>query len=206
MLVLSQSFGRDNTYDRTVGAFRAMSNLALFLDRDGVINHDFGYVHKREDFYFIDGIFDVARYAYQQNYKLVIITNQAGIARGYYTEEQFQQLSDWMCQQFLAVGAPIERVYFSPYHPSAGKGDYLKDHLSRKPHPGMIRQAENELAIDLRRSVLIGDKVSDIKAGNAAGVGTNLLFAAERPDKSSELNYALITSLIDARHYLKGGM
>jgi len=183
-----------------------MPYSAVFLDRDGVINHNHGYVHKREDFDFIDGIFDVARHAYEQNYTLVVITNQAGIARGYYTEEQFHQLTDWMCEQFSAAGAPIERVYFSPYHPTAGLGHYLKDDDSRKPHPGMILQAQKDLSIDLSRSVLIGDKASDIQAGTAAGVGTNLLFAAERPNELGDLNYELIATLREAIPYLQRGV
>lgn len=180
-----------------------MTYSAVFLDRDGVINHDHGYVHKRENFDFIDGIFDLARHAHEQRYKLVIVTNQAGIARGYYTEEQFNQLTDWMCQQFSAAGAPIERVYFSPFHPTEGRGKYLKDDFSRKPHPGMILEAKNDLSIDLTRSVLIGEKVSDIQAGNAAGVGTNLLFSAERPNEQGGLNYELIATLREAIRYLQ---
>lgn len=183
-----------------------MSFPAMFLDRDGVININHGYVHKREDFDFIDGIFDVARHAYEQSYKLVVITNQAGIARGYYTEEQFHQLSDWMCQQFSAAGAQIERVYYSPYHPTAGLGRYLKDDVSRKPHPGMILQAQKDLSIDLSNSVLIGDKVSDIQAGTAAGVGTNLLYAAERPNELHGLGYELVANLRDAIPYLQRGV
>jgi D-glycero-D-manno-heptose 1,7-bisphosphate phosphatase len=183
-----------------------MPYSAVFLDRDGVINHNHGYVHKQKDFDFIDGIFDVARHAHEQNYKLVVITNQAGIARGYYTEEQFHQLTDWMCQQFSAAGAPIERVYFSPYHPTAGLGRYLKDDFSRKPHPGMILQAQKDLSIDLNRSVLIGDKFSDIQAGTAAGVGTNLLFAAERTNELGGLNYERIETLREAIPYLQRGV
>ena len=183
-----------------------MPYSAVFLDRDGVINHNHGYVHKREDFDFIEGIFDVARHAYQQNYKLVVITNQAGIGRGYYTEEQFHRLTDWMCQQFSDAGAPINKVYFSPYHPTAGLGHYLKDDVSRKPYPGMILQAQKDLSIDLSRSVLIGDKVSDIQAGTMAGVGTNLLFAAEHPNELGGLNCELIATLCEAIPYLHGGV
>jgi D-glycero-D-manno-heptose 1,7-bisphosphate phosphatase len=176
------------------------------LDRDGVINYDYGYVHKLEDFDFIDGIFDVAQCAHEHKYKLVVITNQAGIARGYYTEEQFHQLTNWMCQRFSDAGAPIDKVYFSPYHPTAGLGRYLKDDFSRKPHPGMILQAQRDLTTDLSRSVLIGDKVSDILAGTAAGVGTNLLFAAERPKELGGLNYELMTTLREALPYLRRGV
>lgn len=180
-----------------------MSFRALFLDRDGVINQNHGYVHKREDFDFIECIFDVGRHAHAHNYKLVVITNQAGIGRGYYSENQFHQLTDWMCQQFSSVGAPITRVYFSPYHPTAGLGRYRKDDYSRKPHPGMILQAQEDLSLDLKRSVLIGDKVSDIQAGVAAGVGTILLFASERPIELGDVHYEVISTLNEAIAYLQ---
>jgi D-glycero-D-manno-heptose 1,7-bisphosphate phosphatase len=183
-----------------------MRDSAIFFDRDGVINYDHGYVYKREDFDFIEGIFDVARHAHKLNYKLVVITNQAGIARGYYTEEQFHQLTAWMCQKFLVAGAPINRVYFSPYHPTAGLGRYLKDDFNRKPNPGMILQAQQELSIELSRSILIGDKMSDIQAGTSAGVGTNLLFSGECSNKLGNLKYDCITSLHEAIPYFQQGL
>lgn len=183
-----------------------MSFPAVFLDRDGVINHNYGYVHKRENFDFIDGVFDVARCAHGQNYKLVVVTNQAGIGRGYYTEADFHYLTNWMCQQFSVAGAPISKVYFSPYHPTAGLGKYLKDDASRKPHPGMILQAQQDLGIDLGCSVLIGDKVSDIQAGNAAGVGVNLLLSARCPNELEGLNYEHIATLREALPYLYRGL
>ena len=179
-----------------------MLQSALFLDRDGVINIDHGHVHKREVFDFIDGIYDVARYAHQQGYKLVVISNQAGIGRGYYTEDDFHQLTAWMCEQFSVAGAPIERVYYSPYHPTAGIGKYLKDDFSRKPQPGMILQAQAELDLNLAGSVLIGDKASDIQAGIAAGVGRNLLFAPQRIEELDELDYEPIIKLHEALPYL----
>ena len=179
-----------------------MPHSAVFLDRDGVINHNHGYVHKIQNFDFIDGIFDVARFAHQQEYKLVVITNQAGIGRGYYTEEDFHILTYWMCDQFLAEGTKIERVYFSPYHPTAGTGKYLKDDFSRKPQPGMILQAREELDLDLASSVLIGDKVSDIQAGIAAGVGRKLLFAPQWIEKIDGIDYKTIATLHEAMPYL----
>lgn len=183
-----------------------MSFPAMFLDRDGVINHNHGYVHKREEFDFIDGIFDVARYAHAQNYKLIVVTNQAGIGRGYYTEADFHQLTNWMCQQFSGAGAPISKVYFSPYHPTAGLGKYLKDDTSRKPNPGMILQAQEDMAIDLGSSILIGDKVSDIQAGNRAGVGLNLLLSTHLPNELAGLNCELIATLREALPYLRRGL
>ena len=179
-----------------------MSEKALFLDRDGVINYDYGYVHGRENFNFIPGIFDLARNANKKKYKIVVITNQSGIARGFYSESIFLQLTDWMCQQFLEAGAPIEKVYFSPYHPTAGIGQYLKNAYCRKPNPGMILKAQEELSIDLTQSILVGDKLSDIQAGNSAGVGKNLLIGKERPDCSESLHYSLVNSLYDVMGHL----
>ncbi len=175
----------------------------LFLDRDGVINKNHGYVHKCETFDFVDGIFDLARYAISQKYIIVIVTNQAGIGRGYYTEEQFHQLTDWMCKQFSVAGAPISRVYFSPFHPTAAIGEYLKDDYSRKPHPGMILQAQKDLSIDLNCSVLIGDKVSDIQAGHSAGVGKNLLLASQHQSELDGIIYERIATLPNAFPFLK---
>ena len=171
---------------------------ALFLDRDGVININHGYVHQPENFDFIDGIFDLAREAHAQLYKLVVITNQAGIARGFYSEQQFHELTRWMCHQFFLQGAPITKVYFSPFHPTAGIGEYKKDDPSRKPHPGMILQAQRELNLDLENSILIGDMPTDIHAGVAAGVGCNYLYAEADPSELRDIAYARINRLVDA--------
>ncbi len=151
---------------------------ALFLDRDGVINVDHGYVHHPENFEFIDGVFEVAR---ARGYKLVVITNQAGIARGYYSEKQFHLLTAWMYNEFLNSGVLIDKVYFSPFHPTEGIGKYKKDDFSRKPNPGMLFQAQQELKLDLAKSILIVDKASGIHAGIATGVGLNILFAKKPP-------------------------
>ncbi len=176
---------------------------ALFLDRDGVINVDRGYVHQICDFEFIEGIFDLAREAFLQNYRLVVITNQAGIGRGFYTEAQFQSLSDWMCNCFLIEGAPIDKVYFSPYHPTEALGHYKQDHPSRKPNPGMFLQAQRELGLDLKQSVMIGDKLSDIQASSTAGIGTNLLLTGHHELSKGTCDYSEIPSLKDAIPFLR---
>ncbi len=168
---------------------------AVFLDRDGVINVNHGYVHDQENFEFIDGIFEVARAAHASGYKLVVITNQSGIGRGYYSEKQFNQLTTWMCGKFSKAGAPIEKVYFSPFHPTEGYGAYRKDDDSRKPRPGMILQAQREMNLNLESSILIGDNLSDIQAGIAAGVGQNILFVKKQPLKLSGQYYKAITNL-----------
>jgi D-glycero-D-manno-heptose 1,7-bisphosphate phosphatase len=150
---------------------------ALFLDRDGVINIDYGYVYQRENFKFIEGIFDLCRYAKQLDYLIFVVTNQAGIARDYYTEQDFWQLTQWMCEIFEAENASIDKVYFCPFYPDAEIENYRKNASCRKPEPGMILQATHEFNIDLTKSLLIGDKVSDVEAGIAARVNHNILFS-----------------------------
>lgn len=151
-----------------------MKRPALFLDRDGVINVDHGYVHAPEQFEFIDGIFEVVASANRAGYLVIVVTNQAGIGRGYYTEAAFHALTEWMKAKFAERGGTIDAVYFSPYHPEHGLGPYQKETDCRKPGPGMLLQAERDLDIDMPRSILIGDKPSDLAAGRAARVGTLL--------------------------------
>lgn len=148
-----------------------MMNKAVFLDRDGVINKDTGYVYKAEDFHFLNGIFHFCRVAQKNGYLLIVVTNQAGIARGYYTEDDFLALNRWMLERFKEEGIQIASVYYCPFHPKHGIGIYRQDSKDRKPNPGMLLKAQDQFQIDLSHSVLIGDKDSDIEAGYAAGVG-----------------------------------
>jgi D-glycero-D-manno-heptose 1,7-bisphosphate phosphatase len=166
---------------------------ALFLDRDGVINIDHAYVCKTEDFQFVDGIFDLCRHASKLGYLILVITNQAGIGRGYYTEQDFQNLTRWMCGIFKNEGVDIDKVYFCPYHPEHGVGKYKMDSPLRKPGPGMILQAEEEFNLNLAGSVLVGDMGTDIQAGIAAGVGCNLLF---RPSNAVHLENSAATAVV----------
>jgi D-glycero-D-manno-heptose 1,7-bisphosphate phosphatase len=175
---------------------------ALFLDRDGVINHDYGYVSKKKDFDFIDGIFELARSATLKSYVICVITNQAGIGRGYYSEEDFQSLTDWMCGQFKKKKSEIAKVYYSPYHPIHGIGHYKKDDYSRKPNPGMFIQAQIELGIDLSKSIFIGDKLTDMSAGIAAGIGKNILLKADDERSFKKNNYICVPSLEHSEIYL----
>ena len=154
-------------------------NKALFLDRDGVINEDKGYVYQRELFEFKQGIFDLCRAAQSLGYLLIVVTNQAGIARGYYSESDFQDLTCWMASRFAEKGVHISQVYYCPHHPVAGVGKYKCDSPDRKPNPGMLLRAESDLNLDLRSSILIGDKLSDIQAANTAGVGTVILLQSD---------------------------
>jgi D-glycero-D-manno-heptose 1,7-bisphosphate phosphatase len=147
-----------------------MKSLALFLDRDGVVNMETDYVWRVEDFNFVDDIFRLCEKFQTEGYKIFIITNQSGISRGYYSENDFLHLTDWMLARFLENGITISKVYFCPHHP-----DITGPCNCRKPNPGLIKQAEMEFDIDLSNSILIGDNISDIMAGKNAGVGLNIL-------------------------------
>jgi len=144
---------------------------ALFLDRDGVINHDSGYTAKAADFKFIDGIFDLCREAKRLGYLLIVVTNQAGIGRGYYTEDDFFTLTKWMCERFEHEHAPLTAVFHCPNHPEHGIGPYKIDSFDRKPNPGMLLRAAEIHGVDLSRSIMIGDKDSDMQAAFKAGAG-----------------------------------
>lgn len=155
-----------------------MSRPALFLDRDGVINVDHGYVHSPENFEFVDGIFELVTRANQCNWLVVVVTNQAGIGRGFYSEGDFARLTAWMKDQFVARGASIDAVYHCPFHPEHGIGEYRRESEWRKPGPGMLLQAKRDHSIEMQRSVLVGDKSSDMEAGRRAGVGVLLHLSA----------------------------
>ena len=173
-------------------------NKALFLDRDGVINEDSGYVHKPEQFRFIDGIFELCHAAQKAGYLLIVLTNQAGIARGYYTEADFHQMNDWMLAEFKKNGVNISAVYYCPFHPEHGTGEYKQDSFDRKPNPGMIFKARDKFNIDLTTSVLIGDKDSDIEAGHRAGVG-KLIFLRGKYDFTPAEDVFVHVSLLDIK-------
>lgn len=159
---------------------------ALFLDRDGVINVEKDYVHRIEDFEFVDGIFELCREAQAQGYLPVVITNQSGIGRGYYSEAEFQALTAWMNAEFARRGVRIARVYHCPYHPDQGIGDYRAESFDRKPNPGMILRAAADLELDLTRCVLVGDRLSDMQAAQSAGVGCRILFRTARSEPEAE--------------------
>lgn len=152
-----------------------MKSKALFLDRDGVINKEINYLHKIEDFIFVNGVLQLCEKYQSKGYKIVVITNQAGIARGFYTEKEYFILTNWMINEFLKKGINIDRVYHCPHHP-----EFSGTCFCRKPNPGMLKKSETELNLDLSESILIGDKLSDIEAGHKAGVGLNILI---RPNK-----------------------
>lgn len=180
-----------------------MRNKALFLDRDGVINIDHGYTHKIEDFTFTDGIFDLCKKAQRLGYIIIVITNQAGIGRGYYTEEQFHILTNWMEGQFKNRGIAITKTYFCPYHPTAGIGKYKFDSPDRKPNPGMILKACQQHSIDPGKSILIGDNISDIQAASSANIPTRILLTtSSSTPQPDNLKYMACANLKSAEKFL----
>ncbi len=142
---------------------------ALFIDRDGVINVEKNYLHKAEEFEFIDGVFDALRFSEQNGFLNIIITNQSGIGRGYYSEDDYAKLTSWMVDEFAKKSVKISKVYHCPH-------DEKSTCDCRKPKAGMIFQAQEEFDIVLKESWLIGDKESDIEAGINAGID-NLILA-----------------------------
>ncbi|WP_263367894.1 D-glycero-alpha-D-manno-heptose-1,7-bisphosphate 7-phosphatase [Edaphobacter bradus] len=146
------------------------ANRALFLDRDGVVNVEVGYLHRIEDVRFVQGIVSLCRTAMELGYRLVVVTNQAGIARGYYTEDDFLTLMEWMRAELRKHGVEFDAVYFCPFHPEHGVGEYRREHEDRKPGTGMLLRAAKEFSVDLAQSVMVGDRCSDIAAANSAGL------------------------------------
>lgn len=178
---------------------------AAFLDRDGVINVDHGYVVRREDFVLVPGVLEAARTLAGLGFQLVVVTNQSGIGRGLYTAADFDALTDWMRGVFAEAGAPLAGVYYCPHHPTDAVGPYRTACRCRKPQPGMLLDAARELRLDLARSVLFGDKPSDLQAAQAAGVpqrvllGTDGLAApgAPQPPELATARFASLRNAVD---------
>ena len=156
-------------------------NKALFLDRDGVINVEKDYLYKIEDFEFIDGIFNLCKYYADLGYIIVVVTNQSGIARKYYSDNDFAVLTNWMLKEFSDHDISIKDVYYCPHHPSI-----TGECSCRKPNPSMLLNAAKKYDIDLRNSIIIGDKERDIEAGLNAGLVETYLFDENNSVKESK--------------------
>lgn len=182
---------------------------AAFLDRDGVINLDRAYVHRWEDFEFVPGALDAMLRLANAGYRLVIVTNQSGIARGYFSEAQYFELTRRMLAAFEDRGIRVAGVYHCPHHPSGIVDQFAVGCDCRKPAPGMILRAAAEHGLSLGDSILIGDKPSDIATARAAGVARAFLVRSDNEESTVEPGDAdgLFDSLADcADQLLVGGL
>ena len=170
-----------------------MSIKTIFLDRDGVINHEVGYLHRVEDFLFIDGVFESCLYFQSLGYNIIVITNQSGISRGYYDVNQFQQVNDFMLEQFKAHGINILDVFFCPHGPEDAC-------VCRKPNPGMFNSAKQKYDINMACSWMIGDKEADVKAANNAGINHTILVRSGHDIDETESNAEYILESIKDAH------
>lgn len=147
----------------------------IFLDRDGTLNVEVNYLHRKEDLVLLPGVPEALKAFKDQGYKLVVITNQAGVARGYYTEEDVKELHRYMNELLAGQGAGIDAFYYCPHHPEHGIGKYKIPCHCRKPEIGMFEMAEQDFEVDKASSWMIGDKLIDIEAGRNYGVRTVLV-------------------------------
>jgi D-glycero-D-manno-heptose 1,7-bisphosphate phosphatase len=174
---------------------------ALFLDRDGVLNHEMGYLYRSEEVRWVEGVFSLCRRAAGLGYRIVVVTNQSGIARGLYSEADFHALMDWMRVELEREQVRLEAVYFCPYHPEHGVGGYRREHEDRKPGPGMLLRAAREHGLTLAESVLVGDRCSDVTAANAAGLRQAFLLSGTE-EAACEGSYLAVDSLAAVERWL----
>jgi len=177
---------------------------AIFLDRDGTINLDHGYVHLSDEFQFIDGVIDALVKLKKMGYLLVLVTNQSGIARGLFSEEAFMHLTEWMDWSLADRGVDLDGIYFCPHHPEAVIEEYRQDCECRKPKAGMFLEAMAQLDIDMSASYMVGDKKEDMMAATSAGVGHKVLVrTGKEVTPEGELTADIVlNSLADLPNYL----
>ena len=166
-----------------------MTIKTIFLDRDGVINKDTNYLSKIEEFEFINGIFKTCKYLLSIDYEIIVVTNQSGIARGYYSEKDFQNITKWMLSQFKINGVKILDVLHCPHSPDSNCN-------CRKPKPGMFIKAKNKHGIDMEKSWMVGDKEVDIIAANNSGIANTILVRSGHEINEKKSNAKFIINSI----------
>ena len=171
---------------------------AIFLDRDGVINRDTGYTHKIEELEILPGVVEGCQKLRAAGYKLIIVTNQSGIARGYYDESDYQDFTEHLLSRLAQSYIEFSGVYYCPHHENGTKAQYTKYCDCRKPAAGMLLQAMDDLSIDATQSAMIGDRLSDLKAANNAGLAKAILVRTGKPVSKDAVEHADFT----APHFL----
>ena len=161
----------------------SMENKAVFFDRDGTLNVDIHYLHRPEDFIWIPRAKEAIRHVNDRGYLAILVTNQSGVARDYYPESDVVRVYEWMNAELQRSGAHLDALYYCPHHPQGSVARYTRACACRKPEPGMILRAAQEHGIDLARSLLVGDKISDLEAGRAAGIPSLYLVVLPGQDK-----------------------
>ena len=174
-----------------------MTIKTIFLDRDGVINKEVEYLFRISDFEFIEGVFDVCLYFQQLDYKIIIISNQSGIARGYYNENDYLELTEWMLDQFNDNGINILDTFYCPHDPES-----LCE--CRKPKPGLLIEAKDKYNISMKDSWMIGDKETDIEAANLAGINNTILVrSGHLIDESNSNSKFIVDSIKQFKEVIK---
>lgn len=168
----------------------------IFLDRDGNINVEKDYLHKIEDFEFEEGALEAIVEFSKTDYLIVIVTNQSGIARGYYTEKDLEDLHKYLRDEIEKNGGRVDGFYYCPHHPEKGIGEYKKNCDCRKPNPGMFLQAKEDFDIDFENSIMVGDKLSDVDAGKRLGMRSILVRTGH--GKKEEAKVAKGTEVFDS--------
>lgn len=162
-------------------------NKAVFLDKDGTIIEDVGYMQTPEQIRFIPGSIEAIKMLNEAGYKVVIISNQAGVARGLVTEDMLQTIDKVLHKRILNGGAHVDGIYYCPHHPEYGVYPYKQVCECRKPHPGLIKRAQRDLEINLSQSYMIGDKATDIEAGKRAGTKTIFVLTGQGKEQKEKL-------------------
>ena len=174
-----------------------MTNKTIFLDRDGVVNKEVNYLHKISNCEFIPGIFHTCNYLQDVGFQIIIITNQSGIARGYFDENDYQILTKWIIQQFKFNNINLLDVFHCPHDPDSNCS-------CRKPNPGMLLEAQNKYSIDMNKSWLIGDKETDISAANNAGITNTILLRSDHKINEGISNAKhILSSMSDCKKIIK---
>lgn len=183
---------------------RTLLRRAVFLDRDGTINEEKNYLHRPEDFVFIPGVPEAIRRLNEAGFLVVVVTNQSGVARGYFELSDVEALHDHASRQLAKQGARIDAFFICPHHPEAGRGAFRRHCDCRKGEPGLLLEAAKELNIDLERSFMVGDKPADMEAGRRAGCISLLVLTGYGAEASGKLDASIgqFPSLVEAVNFI----